>query len=177
MSRKIIYFINPIAGIKNKEALLKTIEARTQQQNIPYEILQTNINGNYFFLKEKIDTENITDVVICGRRWNHQSNCQCINRYRRQYWIIPMGSGNGLAFAAKIPNRAEKALDIIFKGRSSYIDSFFINEVFSCMLCGLGFDAQVAHDFSRQPKRGLKHLYKAKHQQLYYGKALSFSRS
>ncbi|MEO7488421.1 MAG: diacylglycerol kinase, partial [Ferruginibacter sp.] len=33
--------------------------------------------------------------------------------------------------------------------------SFFINDRFSCMLCGLGFDAQVAHDFSRQPKRGL----------------------
>ncbi|MEO7766296.1 MAG: diacylglycerol kinase, partial [Ferruginibacter sp.] len=61
----------------------------------------------------------------------------------------------GLALAAKIPKKIDKALDIIFTGKATYIDSFFINSVFSCMLCGLGFDAQVAHDFSKQPKRGL----------------------
>ena len=31
--------------------------------------------------------------------------------------IIPMGSGNGLALAAKIPREINKALDIIFKGK------------------------------------------------------------
>ena len=66
-----------------------------------------------------------------------------------------MGSGNGLAFAAGIPAKAAKALDIIFNGKASYIDGFYINESFSCMLCGLGFDAQVAHDFSVHPSRGL----------------------
>jgi diacylglycerol kinase family enzyme len=66
-----------------------------------------------------------------------------------------MGSGNGLALAAKIPKEINKALDVIFTGKGRYIDSFFINEVFSCMLCGLGFDAKVAHDFAKQPTRGL----------------------
>jgi diacylglycerol kinase family enzyme len=66
-----------------------------------------------------------------------------------------MGSGNGLALAAGIPANRAKALDIIFKGRSADVDGFYINGAFSCMLCGLGFDAQVAHDFAKQPKRGL----------------------
>jgi diacylglycerol kinase family enzyme len=66
-----------------------------------------------------------------------------------------MGSGNGLALAAGISKNPSKALDIIFKGSASYIDSFYINSAFSCMLCGLGFDAQVAHDFARDPSRGL----------------------
>jgi diacylglycerol kinase family enzyme len=66
-----------------------------------------------------------------------------------------MGSGNGLALAAKIPKQMDKALDVIFTGKASYIDSFYINSGFSCMLCGVGFDAQVAHDFAQQSKRGL----------------------
>jgi diacylglycerol kinase family enzyme len=66
-----------------------------------------------------------------------------------------MGSGNGLAFAAKIPKRIHKALEVVFAGNAVYIDSFYINKRFSCMLCGLGFDAQVAHDFAKQKKRGL----------------------
>jgi diacylglycerol kinase family enzyme len=57
--------------------------------------------------------------------------------------------------AAKIPKEINKALDVIFTGKARYIDSFFINDTFSCMLCGLGFDAQVAHDFAKQPSRGL----------------------
>jgi diacylglycerol kinase family enzyme len=66
-----------------------------------------------------------------------------------------MGSGNGLALAAGISTQYEKALEIIFKGKADYIDAFYINNHFSCMLCGLGFDAQVAYDFSLQKTRGL----------------------
>src|SRR6185295_15557861 len=47
------------------------------------------------------------------------------------------------------------ALEIIFKGEPVLTDGFMINDQFSCMLCGLGFDAKVAHDFAQQPKRGL----------------------
>jgi diacylglycerol kinase family enzyme len=66
-----------------------------------------------------------------------------------------MGSGNGLAHAVKIPLNVEGALNIIYNGSASLIDSFYINKQFSCNLCGLGFDAQVAHDFAKQNTRGL----------------------
>ena len=66
-----------------------------------------------------------------------------------------MGSGNGLAFAAKIPLNIFKALDLVFNGKASPIDGFYVNDTFGCMLCGLGFDAQVAHAFFNQKKRGL----------------------
>jgi diacylglycerol kinase family enzyme len=71
------------------------------------------------------------------------------------FGIIPCGSGNGLAFAAKIPKRVDKALHIIFTGNPIETDGFYLNDHFACMLCGLGFDAHVAHDFVDQPKRGL----------------------
>lgn len=155
MQRKIIYFINPISGTLNKTASLQRIKERTEQENIPYEILHTNATGNYFFLKEKIDTENITDIVICGGDGTINKIANALLDVDVKVGIIPMGSGNGLALAAKIPKQIDKALDVIFTGKARYIDSFFINDSFSCMLCGLGFDAQVAHDFAKQPNRGL----------------------
>lgn len=155
MQRKIIYFINPISGTKDKTPALKIIAARTRQQNIPFEILHTNPQGNYFFLKEKIENEAITDIVICGGDGTVSQIASSLIDQDINIGIIPMGSGNGLALAAKIPKEIHKALDVIFTGKGRYIDSFFINDVFSCMLCGLGFDAQVAHDFSKQSSRGL----------------------
>jgi diacylglycerol kinase (ATP) len=44
---------------------------------------------------------------------------------------------------------------MIFTGIPNQVDGFFINNRFACMLCGLGFDAKVAHEFARQPERGL----------------------
>ena len=155
MARKIIYFINPVSGTKGKAEVIKLIEKRTKEQNIPFEILHTNAQGDYFFLKQKIEDENITDIVICGGDGTVSQVAGSLIDEAVNIGIIPMGSGNGLALAAKIPTNPAKALDIIFTGKAKYIDSFFINQTFSCMLCGLGFDAQVAHDFAKQGKRGL----------------------
>jgi diacylglycerol kinase family enzyme len=87
-----------------------------------------------------------------------------------QFGIIPMGSGNGLALAAGIPKSSTKALEIVFTGKAVLTDGFMVNEHFACMLCGLGFDAQVAHEFADQSKRGLgtyasltaRHFFSAK---------------
>ncbi len=155
MNRKLIYFINPVAGTKGKEQLIKLIKEKTEHYLIPYEILYTNPEGDYFFLKEKIEMENITDIIVCGGDGSISQVASVLIDEPVNVGVIPMGSGNGLALAAKIPKNTSKALDLIFTGKASYIDSFFINATFSCMLCGLGFDAQVAHDFAKQPHRGL----------------------
>lgn len=155
MSRRILYFINPVAGTRKKDLLVKLIEEKTNQQNIPFEILPTNPEGDYIFLKEKIAEEGITDIVVCGGDGTVNQVAKVLLEEAVNIGIIPMGSGNGLAFAAKIPKETKKALNLIFTGRARYIDSFYINDTFSCMLCGLGFDAQVAHDFAKQNKRGL----------------------
>ena len=55
------------------------------------------------------------------------------------------------------------------------IDGFYINNDFSCMLCGLGFDAQVAHDFARQKKRGLQTYIKISAINYFKAKPYSFT--
>ncbi|NDE10526.1 MAG: YegS/Rv2252/BmrU family lipid kinase [Chitinophagia bacterium] len=155
MKRRIIYFINPISGTSGKSFLIKKIEEKTTLQGIPFEILNTNAKGDYQFLKEKILREQITDIVICGGDGTVSKIAGTLLNEKVNIGIIPTGSGNGLALAAKIPTKIDSALALIFKGDASFVDSFSINGNFSCMLCGLGFDAQVANDFSNQSSRGL----------------------
>jgi len=155
MIRKFIYFINPISGTGNKTLLPEIIKNISSKNEIPFEILHTNATGEYAYLKEKITVENITDIIVCGGDGTVNQIVNAIQGINVNIGIIPMGSGNGLAFAAKIPKRIDKAMEIIFSGKTKYVDSFYINNKFSCMLCGLGFDAQVAQDFAKQKKRGL----------------------
>lgn len=174
MDRKFIYFINPISGTSGKVLLLEIIKNKTAEKNIPFEILHTNAAGEYAFLKEKITVEKITDIIVCGGDGTVNQIANALLGIAVNIGIIPMGSGNGLAFAAKIPKRIHKALEVIFAGHTSVVDSFYINGKFSCMLCGLGFDAQVAHDFAKQTKRGLVTYVKQSIKNFFKAKTYSF---
>lgn len=156
MTRKIIYLINPISGTRSKSSLQQLITQRTRQENIEFSVLPTNAEGNYDFLRAIIQQEKVTDVVICGGDGTVSAVTASLMGSDTRIGIVPMGSGNGLAFAAKIPKSPGKALDIIFSGKASFIDGFLINGHFSCMLCGIGFDGRVAHEFALQSRRGLK---------------------
>jgi YegS/Rv2252/BmrU family lipid kinase len=174
MNRKFIYFINPISGTGGKELLLEIIKTKTSEKNIPFEILHTNAAGSYAYLKEKIAVEKITDVIVCGGDGTVNQVANALSGEAVNIGIIPMGSGNGLAFAAKIPKKVTKALDTIFAGKAEFVDSFYINKKFSCMLCGLGFDAQVAHDFAKQSKRGLMTYVKQSTKNFFAAKTYPF---
>ena len=155
MNRKFIFFINPISGTKNKAALKPLIEKRMAKESFPFQFHDTKRDGNYNFLPSVINEQKITDIIICGGDGTVNQVASFLVNVNVNVGIIPLGSGNGLAFGAGISKDALKAMDIIIKGNTTYIDSFYINKQFSCMLCGIGFDAQVAHDFAKQKKRGL----------------------
>lgn len=156
MSRKFIFFINPISGTASKLRLEKKIIKKCTEKKVGFEILPTSKNGDYSYLPAKINQDSITDIIICGGDGSLRSVISSILQNSKvNIGIIPLGSGNGLAFTAKIPRWADDALDIIFKGKTIPVDGFFINGTFSCMLCGIGLDAKVAYDFSLQKKRGL----------------------
>lgn len=156
MKRNIIYIINPISGTRSKKDLQAFVEQKTKQQKIPFQIHPSVASGDYSFLIPVIKQQAITDVVIAGGDGTVSQVVSSLMECNVNFGIIPCGSGNGLALAAKIPKQPEKALAIVFNGTASAIDGFYINDQFSCMLCGLGFDAKVAHEFAQQPKRGLK---------------------
>jgi YegS/Rv2252/BmrU family lipid kinase len=155
MHRNLLFLINPISGTRNKKRLTEAITKLSTQKNFPFQIIPTYFEAKYDYLKSKISQEKITDVIICGGDGTINHIVSALIGIEVNIGIIPMGSGNGLAFAAKIPFNIFKALDVIFNGKSSAIDGFYVNDRFGCMLCGLGFDAQVAHAFFNQKKRGL----------------------
>ncbi len=156
MVRKIIYLLNPISGTKKKEKVKDLIIRRTRAEGIEFKILPSRADGHYDDLRGMIKKEMITDVVICGGDGTLNAVANALQGVPVNIGIIPIGSGNSLALAAKIPTQTGRALEIIFKGKAFPVDAFHINEKFSCALCGIGFDAEVAHEFAKQKTRGLQ---------------------
>ncbi len=86
---------------------------------------------------------------------------------------MPVGSGNGLARAARIPTNTQKAIQFLFETTACPTDGLLVNEKFSCMLSGVGFDGAVAHSFAKQSTRGFLTYCKEVVKQL--GKASTYS--
>lgn len=174
MTRRIIYLINPISGTRKKAQVKDLIIRKTREAGIDFDILPSKANGQYENLRQIIRKEAITDVVICGGDGTVNAVVNALQGEPVQFGIIPMGSGNGLALAAKIPKQTGKALDVIFNGKACPTDAFHINDKFSCMLCGIGFDAAVAHEFAKQKKRGLQTYIRISTMQFFKSKPYPF---
>ena len=155
MQRRLLYIINPISGRRNKQTLEELIQTETKKAGFYFEIFPSVATGDYSFLDELIKTKDITHIVVAGGDGTVNQAVNSLRKHQLPFAIIPCGSGNGLAFSAGIPKNAVAALNIAFTGKSEWTDAFTVNDQFACMLCGLGFDAQVAHDFALDKKRGL----------------------
>lgn len=153
MRRRILFLVNPVSGTASKAALPQLIRQKMEGAAIGYAIEHTVASGNYGFLEH--DIASFTDIAVAGGDGTVNSVVQALRHHQKPFGIIPSGSGNGLAFSAGIPKNAARALDIIIENKAQPTDAFTINGQFACMLCGLGFDAQVAHDFASAGKRGL----------------------
>jgi diacylglycerol kinase (ATP) len=153
-NRNFIVFINPISGTKNKENTRTLIESALTKSGFTYQFLPTDRDGNYNFLPLKIETEKITDIIICGGDGTLNNIASYLQNTKVNVGIVPMGSGNGLAFTAGIPKAPKKAMDVILNGKAKYIDAFMVNDTFGCHNFGVGFDAKVAHEFAEGKNRG-----------------------
>jgi len=155
MDRKLLFLVNPISGTRTKEKLIAFITEKVTSVGLLFTIDYTNATGNYTLLKEKVIADRFTDIIIVGGDGSVNQVVQAFAAQRIRFGILPVGSGNGLARAAGIPTKIKRALQVIIEGNTMQVDAFTINDAFSCMLSGLGFDAQVAHNFARKAKRGL----------------------
>lgn len=155
-SRRFLFLLNPISGHGNKGGLQQQLQQWMEEAKTEAHFYPTVASGNYQFLHPIIEEKNISDVIICGGDGTINSVVSALKHFAIRFGIIPCGSGNGLALSAGIPRNPQKALSIILEGNAKAVDAFTINQKFACMLCGLGFDAQVAHSFAQSPERGLR---------------------
>jgi YegS/Rv2252/BmrU family lipid kinase len=175
VNRHILYLINPISGNGNKNVLHQIVEDKTKAAGIRYSIYPSVASGDYAHLFPVIDSKGITDIVIAGGDGTVNAAINSLKDCNIPFGILPYGSGNGLAFGAGIPKSIDKALEVVFKGNAVPTDAFLINDRFACMLCGLGFDAQVAHDFANDPSRGLNTYIKKTVSHFFSAKAYPFT--
>jgi diacylglycerol kinase (ATP) len=153
-TRKLLFVINPVSGIGRQKTVENLIGATFPAAGITAEIAYTSYAGHAkeiaaisaadYFAVIAVGGDGTVNEVAAGLAG---TDC-CLG-------VVPAGSGNGFArhigmsmYPAKAV--ASLAAPIIQRADAAeFCGKLFVN------VCGIGFDAEVAHLFSKLGHRGL----------------------
>lgn len=151
---KTLFIINPIAGTQSKKDIPSLIERKLNREQFDYEICFTERANHAIEIAQKAIKTNYDLVIAVGGDGTVNEVATGLVGSNVALGIIPMGSGNGLARHLQIPMNTSKAISSLHKFQIVEIDTGRINgQLFLCTM-GVGLDAKVSHDFSKEKKRG-----------------------
>ena len=92
---------------------------------------------------EKTSFDNFDTIIVIGGDGTVNKVLPHVLNKDKTIGIIPSGTANLLAAKLKIPTNVKKALKIIENGRISNIDILKINDKYSALRLGLGYDSDI----------------------------------
>ena len=149
---KVRAILNPRAGV----AAQRTREAveRGRPSWTDYAVYLTREAGHATALAREAVTAGADLVLAVGGDGTVNEVAQGLFGSPAALGIVPVGSGNGLARALRIPLRPEPALAALESGVRRRMDVGFLNGRLFLNVAGVGFDAAVGHAFHEEGRRG-----------------------
>lgn len=155
MPRKLLFIVNPNAGKKISEAIIKIIR-KEFPQNMYYQIVIWKNKEHFDEISSLLKSEGYTDAIAVGGDGTVNKVASEIKGTAIRLGIVPIGSGNGLARSLGLSMDIGEVIKQIVLGKQASIDYGLINGLSFFCTSGMGFDAHIAYLFSKSASRGLK---------------------
>lgn len=153
---RILFIVNPISGLGLGNKLPGKVKRMAEYRNIDYTIRFTKYAGHARELvEEAIRTGLYTHIVAVGGDGTVNEVGTALYGSDIAFGIVSIGSGNGFARHLGYSLFMKKALKQVLSDSYSRVDMLEINGVYSLNVSGVGFDAEVAHEFNRFKIRGI----------------------
>ena len=149
----VLFIINPLSVKRRGIDLEKLIRENLDPARFEYTIRYSEYHGHAFEIAEASRSEYRIIIAAGGDGTINQVSGALVGTDKLM-GIIPLGSGNGLARDLGIPIKASKAIKRINSLNTRVIDSGVIGGKHFINMAGVGFDAEIAHDFAGSIQRG-----------------------
>lgn len=148
---KIIAILNPISGCCECERLNLHLEEEFKDEDIS--VWQTTPTCGAKELAQNAVKKNPDIIIACGGDGTISQIIPYIINTPIKLGIIPVGTGNLLAFNLGIPPDTKKAISIIKDRIYEKTDIGMINNIYFSSIAGCGFDAYIVNKTSPEKKR------------------------
>lgn len=153
--KKAVFIINPKSGTPLKRVTEQMIDNNFDVDQFDYKIVQIKYHGHIEEIAKQAVADKLDLVIIAGGDGSVNAVAQQLINTNTAMGIIPTGSGNGLARHLKIPLLPQHAIQLYDNYRIENIDTGLCNNKLFLNVASMGFDATVAHHFSKTKTRGL----------------------
>lgn len=151
---KIIFIINPIAGVMGKRNLESKIDKVFPVSEYEIIKLYTAYPSHALELAEQAVKKAPALVVAAGGDGTINEIARALINTGIPLGVIPLGSGNGFARHFNLPLNIKKALTILKTGTTLSVDVGYLNgRPFFCT-AGIGFDAEIGYYYRDYNHRG-----------------------
>ena len=143
-----------------KKNLPDKISANIDTARFDYEIKYSEYAGHAKVLAQEAVTQQFDIVVAAGGDGSINEIGVPLIGTDVALGIIPCGSGNGFSHHIGLPMDATKAIQFINEGKKQKIDTVTVNDIPFISIAGTGFDAKIAEDYAKDPRRGFDTYFK-----------------
>lgn len=155
-NRRILFIINPISGLGMGREVPERIRKLPEYDAVDYDIAFTQYSGHARKLVENARaTGKYTHIVAVGGDGTVNEVGSALCGSDIAFAVVSLGSGNGFARHLGYSIFMSKALKQVLSEQYTQIDILRINDKYSLNVSGVGFDAEVAHEFNNQRLRGI----------------------
>jgi diacylglycerol kinase (ATP) len=151
---KIGFIINPISGTRTKKNIPVLISEKLDTNQFEPVIKFTTCAGNATELAKEMVKKGYPLVVAVGGDGTINEVARSLVHTNTALGIVPCGSGNGLARHLEIPLKIKEAIELLNNYKIVEIDYGTANDVLFFCTCGVGFDAEIGHQFAQSKTRG-----------------------
>lgn len=153
---KTLFILNPNAGRQRAvDRVARLIEAAATRAGLAHEIEVSPTPEGVRDIVERANREAVEIVCAVGGDGTVSAIARHLIGTELALGIIPIGSGNGFARHLGIPCDVDRAIGTFREARIEIVDTGTIAGRSFLNVCGIGFDAEVAHAFARGERRGL----------------------
>ncbi len=153
---RILFIVNPISGFGLGKELPDKIKRIPAYDDIKYDIRFTEYAGHARIIVEDIKKAGeYTHVIAVGGDGTVNEIGTALYGSDMAFGVVSLGSGNGFARHLGYSIFMTKALIQILSDKYAQVDILEINDMYSLNVSGVGFDAEVAHEFNRLKMRGV----------------------
>jgi YegS/Rv2252/BmrU family lipid kinase len=149
---KIMYhvIVNPTSGKGKGQKGLNKLEKMFGERGIEYVVHKTEHRDHAMGIARELSLVPDTKLIVLGGDGTfHEVLCGIENFDNITLGLVPCGSGNDFIKSSGHPKKVEKALEVILKGESSYIDFIQLDGMRCFNTCGGGIDVDVLLKFAK----------------------------
>lgn len=153
MAGRTLFIVNPTSGKSSRRKKFAEF-SKEISVNSNYQIVETQYRGHARELATQAKNDYLTIVAVGGDGTINEVASGILGS-EVNLGIIPLGSGNGLAYHLGVPQDCKDALKLIENVQPKPIDIIYVNDRIVINVGGLGFDGHVAKLFNNMANRGL----------------------